>query len=247
VDRSVSPAGERPPDWTWDETVLAWDLYLREYASPLRYPVGTDAVVVALSEELRALPIHPERARRLAQFRNPAGVARKIQNLMFCHTGRYGSAHASSVDRAVVERLPDVALAQREASAILAVSAALDAEPATGEDEFAVHEGTLLPRFHLVRERNAGAVRRKKQQALKSGRPITCEVCGIEVAAVYGVADGAVVECHHRAPLAEGPRQTRLADLALVCPTCHRVLHRVRPWTSVEDLAQRVRERRSEG
>ena len=35
---------------------------------------------------------------------------------------------------------------------------------------------------------------------------------------------------------AGGERTTRLEDLALVCPTCHRALHSRSRWSSVQEL-----------
>lgn len=81
----------------------------------------------------------------------------------------------------------------------------------------------------------------KKAAALSSGGVILCEACSIDITAKYGDHVMRVIECHHRAPLAEGKRTTLLADLALVCPTCHRYLHTRRPWLPVEELAGRLK------
>ncbi|HEU0129540.1 MAG TPA: HNH endonuclease [Mycobacteriales bacterium] len=163
---------------------------------------------------------------------------------MWFATGRqYGSENGSALDERVASLLADPTTVRRYATTIRDVAPSLRDEPAEGEAEFTAEEGALLKRFHLDRERNSGAVRRKKQRALASGRPIECEVCGVDVASLYGVPDGSIIECHHRRPLAEGVRQTTLDDLALVCPSCHRALHRIQPWTTVEALRERVRGR----
>ena len=42
---------------------------------------------------------------------------------------------------------------------------------------------------------------------------------------------------HHLIPLATtGPVKTAIADVALLCPTCHRVAHRIHPWPSVAEM-----------
>jgi 5-methylcytosine-specific restriction protein A len=51
----------------------------------------------------------------------------------------------------------------------------------------------------------------------------------------------AVIEAHHILPLAQaGATTTRLADLALVCSNCHRMLHRAAPWISPAQLQERL-------
>lgn len=58
----------------------------------------------------------------------------------------------------------------------------------------------------------------------------------------YGTTLGDIFECHHRVPLATviGARKTKPEDLAVVCPNCHRALHRLVPMPSVEALHQRL-------
>jgi len=51
-------------------------------------------------------------------------------------------------------------------------------------------------------------------------------------------------ECHHTLPMgqAAGERRTRLADLAVVCANCYRMLHR-QPWHTVPQLRELLRSR----
>ena len=50
-------------------------------------------------------------------------------------------------------------------------------------------------------------------------------------------------ECHHTVPVSEygSGARTQLRDLALVCANCHRMLHRRRPWLTIDELL-RLRE-----
>jgi 5-methylcytosine-specific restriction protein A len=58
---------------------------------------------------------------------------------------------------------------------------------------------------------------------------------------VYGPRGADFIECHHRVPLhVTGQVTTRLEDLALICSNCHRMIHRTRPWLTVEELGQLV-------
>jgi hypothetical protein len=58
----------------------------------------------------------------------------------------------------------------------------------------------------------------------------------------YGTLGRGFAECHHKLSLSEtGPTRTRLRDLAIICPNCHRMLHRARPWKIVEELSRIIR------
>lgn len=54
----------------------------------------------------------------------------------------------------------------------------------------------------------------------RHGGVIVCESCGFES------ADPSVFDAHHLHPIAAGIRATRIDDLAVLCPTCHRLSHR---------------------
>lgn len=88
--------GHGNPSWSRDETILALNLYLE---------VGSDVVgasdirVIRLSETLRRLPVHAE-AKKTEIFRNPDGVAFKLQNLHNVTTGK-GLSNVSRMDRLV--------------------------------------------------------------------------------------------------------------------------------------------------
>ncbi|MEX1096290.1 MAG: HNH endonuclease [Planctomycetales bacterium] len=101
-------------------------------------------------------------------------------------------------------------------------------------------EGKTLTRLHISRERNRALVRRKLDQILTTTGCLACEACGFDFARAYGDMGAGFAECHHVVPLSElpGARSTRLAELAVVCANCHRMLHRARPVLTVEELRQ---------
>ena len=79
----------------------------------------------------------------------------------------------------------------------------------------------------------------KKVFQAKHGR-LFCQVCGFDFGRTYGEPD--FIEVHHLIPLKdlkEG-QKTKLSDLAMVCPNCHRMLHRGSPWPTIEQLKQRL-------
>ena len=82
---------------------------------------------------------------------------------------------------------------------------------------------------HLRRERAPGLARDKKAAVLAATGKLACEECGFEPAARHGPAFfDAGLDVHHKVPLADLPpgTETALADLALLCATCHRIEHR---------------------
>jgi hypothetical protein len=70
----------------------------------------------------------------------------------------------------------------------------------------------------------------------KATRGHRCEACDFDYRDTYGVD---YIECHHLNPLAESPGTsvtTTIADVRVLCPNCHRMVHRTRPPMGVEDL-----------
>lgn len=92
-------------------------------------------------------------------------------------------------------------------------------------------------RLHWRSERKPELAKAKKRSVLNTTGRLACEACDFDFALVYGELGAGFAECHHILPLSEseGIRETTLADLAIVCANCHRMLHK-RPWPRVEDL-----------
>jgi 5-methylcytosine-specific restriction enzyme A len=222
--------------WLKDESMLALDLYFREGPNAPR--ASTDD----LSRVLRAFPIEAELAVNPG-FRSEASVRQKLGNFTWIDPNASGGLrNASTVDVAVWEEFKADrerlrTLAERIRRTVLG-GETIETELPEGDDEEA-DEGSVLTRLHRSRERSRRLVARKKQQALAATGRLTCEACGFEFDHVYGDLGSGFIECHHRVPVSEltpGTR-TRLSDLALVCANCHRMIHRRRPWLTVEELA----------
>ncbi len=76
--------GHGNPNWTRDEVILALDLF---FDCDGNVPGKSDERVKALSDLLRTFPYHSVAARK-ASFRNPDGVAFKLQNIRQVATGK---------------------------------------------------------------------------------------------------------------------------------------------------------------
>lgn len=76
---------------------------------------------------------------------------------------------------------------------------------------------------HIIRERNSKIVEEKKRKALEE-ESLRCSICTFSFIETFGVK---FIECHHIKPIAEaGTLITSLSDLELVCPNCHKMLHK---------------------
>ena len=222
--------------------ILALDLYFRAGRKQLP-PAHPD--VAGLSKLLNSLPIHAPLLRN-PTFRNPEGISMVLGNFLGVDPeqaavglGRNNHLHEEvwAEFSAEPEVLRQVAQAIERAGELLA-----DPETQSGIPDEVFREGELLTRLHVAFERNRTAVERKKEHILASSGRLECEACGFDFAAVYGDGGRGFAECHHVLPLAKLPglRETRLSDLAVVCANCHRMLHRLQPQYSVDDLRELI-------
>jgi len=219
--------GHGNPDWTRDEVILALDLYLD---CDGRVPGAEDPRVVALSRLLQNLPIHALEAKN-DRFRNPDGVVFKVGNLRSVATGR-GLGNVAAVDRFVWSEFGDKpslarVLAERIRSQVEEPEVSRsDIEAVDSDEEFA--EGRIITALHKRRERHP-LIRKKLLVARLKIGPLACDTCDFVPAATESMMIEAAFEAHHLEPLASPDRRergTRVNDLALLCATCHRLIHR---------------------
>jgi 5-methylcytosine-specific restriction protein A len=131
-------------------------------------------------------------------------------------------------------------LAKVTAAIKATVQLAPEDQPSLGdEDDIAeADEGRILTRLHRSRERSRKLVEQRKAKALAQHGHLKCEVCEFDFEQRYGERGKGFIEAHHTKPihtLAQGSK-TKLEDLALVCSNCHRMIHAVRPWLTVDEL-----------
>lgn len=239
--------GRRNPDWTRDEIVLACALVDQ---NGWRQLDDNDPRVVELSQLLQTPAIHPVNGRR-ADFRNPAGVARKTADIATRHPGYTGRpTNGNRLDREVLQDFLEHTLEMRaQAAAIRTTLLVWDGErpglPDPDHNDLGAEEGGVLLREHLKRERNPKLKARKLADLERRRRAIACEACGFDFHHAYGERGRGYIECHHRTPLGvTGEVRTRLADLALVCSNCHRMIHRTKRWLTVEQLRAVIEEQK---
>lgn len=249
IDPEPGEKKKRNPPWQRDELILALDLYVR---FPLSTLSQTHPEVVALSEILNALPIHAERP-DAEKFRNPNGVYKKLGNFA-SHDPDYKGAGLTRGNRLEpiiwAEFHGDHELLRETAEAIrrghLTPEAALPGGELDSDDELVFPEGKVLYRLHRASERSRALVELAKERSLSKGHGrLLCEACTFDFEQRYGEVGKGFIECHHTTPLSAIGTETKtsVADLALVCSNCHRMLHRKRPWLTMTQLAQVLRDR----
>lgn len=106
------------------------------------------------------------------------------------------------------------------------------------EDDVKGTEGRILTRLHSYRERDRTLVKKAKALFKAKHGKLFCECCGYEPAKFYGPRGENRIEAHHRTPVEElvADAQTTAADLAMLCPNCHDIVHAARPWITAESL-----------
>lgn len=226
----IVPPSENP-DWTWDEHVLALELYMINPASP---PSKTSKQIADVSAVLLAMADRAGWAKN-DKFRNPNGVYMKVMNFrrfdpVFQSQDKVGLTRGNAQEQAVWERYSaDLAGLQAAAAAIrAAVKGDVSAVPPQQDEDTEEAEGSLLVRTHKARERSAKLIREKKAQVLAATGSLACEVCSFDFGKTFGTHGDGFVEIHHTNPIAlsEPGRKTKLSELAAVCSNCHRMLHR---------------------
>ena len=87
-------------------------------------------------------------------------------------------------------------------------------------------EGDAKMRHHLSIERCSKAANMAKDIARSRTGFIHCEACNVSTAKLYGYE---LIDAHHIIPLADTKGMSRkpsAGDFAMLCPTCHRAVHR---------------------
>ena len=234
----------RNPAWSRDELIQAFDLYMKHRASP---PTKGSPEVLEVSKVLSAL------GKVLGQhssgtYRNTNGEFMKMMNFRrfdpeYTSDGKKGPdagqqggggvwnlyAHNPSELARVAQFIRDgVAEHQND-------------EDLTGPDEPDIvesEEGKVATRIHRYRERDRKLVEKAKELALKKHGHLSCVACGFNFSNRYGASGAGIIDVHHTKPVhTMGPgEKTKVADLALLCSNCHRVVHGKRKWLTLDQL-----------
>ena len=229
------------PAWSRDELIVALDFYLKHAPS---IPDKKSEEIAELSGFLGVLNSKVD-SLTSETFRNTNGVYMKLMNFRRFDPSYSGvGLQRGNKDEGVVWNL--YASKPLELEKITAAIRSFVTSPFPNaflidisEDEGA-EEGRLLTRIHRFRERDPSLVKRKKERVLAELGSLSCEICNFNFGDTYKRHGEGFIECHHTKPLSELAvgGTTNLAELALVCSNCHRMIHRKRPWLSMENLKE---------
>lgn len=120
---------------------------------------------------------------------------------------------------------------------------AADAKAPVEEEEIFGVEGKLLTRIHVYKERDrAFAARVKKYYRDKNGGKLICECCAMDPVVYYGETGERCLEAHHKVPIEQLQPDsiTRVEEMAIVCASCHRIIHSKKPCLTIEELSQAI-------
>ena len=104
------------------------------------------------------------------------------------------------------------------------------------DDEFS--EGKILLKSHLQRERNVKLIELSKKKFIEKHGRLYCEVCGFDFEATYGELGNNFIEAHHIKPVSQMTEneKTSIDDIVMVCSNCHSMIHRKKPWLTIDKL-----------
>ena len=214
--------------FTRDEAILALDTLMFSKKENLS---SNSPAVSDLSHLLNELPIHPME-KRTANFRNPTGISDQLRGFRYSlrpdNRLRVGSIFFAIYEeyRDHPEQIHAIAEAIRKNRDFFKTATfGSDLE----SDGFP--EGALLSHLH-------------REVETRDGRKIVpaenCEICHLDLSAVYQPIPGDFLQCHLTVPVTEldGNKHYNANDFITVCPNCHAVLHRHRPWATRDTASE---------
>ena len=107
------------------------------------------------------------------------------------------------------------------------------------QDDAGFSEGRENLALHIRRERNHQVITLAKQQKLNEEGKLCCQVCGFDFEITYGEVGKNFIEAHHIKPVSqlEPNEKTKIEDILLLCSNCHSMIHRRKPWLTIEQLS----------
>ena len=215
--------------FTRDEAILALDVLY--FADELRLNKESKEII-ELSELLNELPIIPLSARGEI-FRNSNGIKNQLIKFKSSYPKGKKDSHVGSIFYEIADEfsgikdeLHKIACAIRQNREFF--KTATFGSELEGED---FPEGALLCHLHRVLEARDG----RKLVPAES-----CEICHLNLSVVYKPVSGNFLQCHLTVPITElnGSKHYKADDFITVCPNCHAVLHKHRPWLTRDNAKE---------
>ena len=204
--------------------------------APLRVSILHSNFEVDLQDRLTAIACDLHEVGTIAQ--NHPEIAHAIKE--------HAEAIHSGVNSAIIRAKADAYIkAQAEHFGMTNAGSAtglikFESLPETDLEEVIVgKEGRMLTRIHAYKERDRGfAAMAKKYYKKKNGGKLHCVACGLQPETLYDDRGERCIEAHHKIPIEELQPDsiTRVDDMAMVCASCHRVIHSRKPCLTIEEV-----------
>lgn len=99
-------------------------------------------------------------------------------------------------------------------------------------------EGKTLTRIHAFKERDRSLSAKAKKHYRIAWGELHCEACGLKPSRKYGDRGDHCIEAHHKTPVEQllPDSITRVSDLAMLCASCHRIVHSGQPMLHIDQV-----------
>lgn len=105
----------------------------------------------------------------------------------------------------------------------------MEGDPGSPDEVPPSWEGKVKVAKHKSRERDPRFIAAVKKKRLATQGHLACDCCGLDLPRLYGSEVVGLIEGHHTDPVGDAPPKGQAyteGDIALLCPSCHRVAHR---------------------
>lgn len=215
--------------FTRDEAILALDTLLFSGEKHLN---ANSTAIKELSDLLNLRSIVPQ-SMRGEIFRNCTGVSKQIEMFRTSSSKGKKDPNVGAIFYSVAD---DYRGNEKEIHRIAdAIKRNLEyfdgATFGAVEADYDFPEGALLSHLHRMIEIRDG-------KNLKAAE--ICDVCHLDLSQVYKPVSGGFMQLHLTVPVTELDNRKKYApdEFITVCPNCHAVLHRRRPWATKETAGE---------
>lgn len=204
--------------------------------APLRVSIRNSDFQIELQDRLQAIAI---------DLQNVGAIATEyaeLSNAIVVHGQAVNNARNSSDIRAAADKINELQneiFGLTNAASTTTVTEISSQPPTSLEEELVGVEGRLLVRMHVYRERDRTfAARAKKYFRDRNNGKLVCEACGLDPISLYGLDGERCIEAHHKIPIEELQPDsiTRVNEMAMVCASCHRIIHSKKPCLLVNEV-----------
>lgn len=209
--------------FTRDEAILALDTFFSSENNSFSH---VSPVVIELSKLLNELPIHSMET-RTPNFRNPVGISDQLHNFRYSLRSGKSGFRVGGIFFRLYEEYRDCPEQIHAIAEAIKKNKDFFPQLLFGSELEGIDfpEGALL--FHLHRVLEA-------RDSCNIALAESCEICHLNMSEVYKPVSGSFLLNHLLVPVTEldGSKRYKADDFITVCPNCHAVLHRYRPWVT---------------